>query len=226
MGAVKAILVHRQSVAGLREFVAGLDALPRRALSLPAPWVKTPAITAFVELWGDVDRLRASIADWPLRASAWLVDESLPADAPRTWRAGEPSPGVRLVGSLHRKPGLDRERFAEHWRTRHLEVSMAFTIPVWRYGQNVVVEALSGFGDADGDGDGHRHGEGDREGDGAIDGFAVLHFRSREDLAARWSRYPEEARRGAEDAARFMRTDRGWSVEMIEVLWDTDDRPA
>lgn len=200
MGTVKAILVHRGSDEGLRAFVSALDALPRRALSLPANRTEAPAITAFVELWGDADRLRRTIAHWPLPASAWLVDEFLPADAPRSWRAGEPSPGVRLVGSLHRKLGLDRETFALHWRTRHIEVSMAFTIPVWRYSQNVVVEAL---GPDDGE-----------------DGFAVLHFKTREDLAARWSRFPEEARRGAEDAAHFMRTDRGWSVEMTETLWE------
>ena len=28
--------------------------------------------------------------------------------------------------------------------------------------------------------------------------------------------------RGAEDAARFMRLDRGWSVEMTETLWEAE----
>jgi hypothetical protein len=48
----------------------------------------------------------------------------------------------------------------------------------------------------------------------------VLHFRTAEDLAARWSRYPVEARRGAEDASRFMDSGRGWSVAMIETVWE------
>jgi hypothetical protein len=214
VGAVKAIVVHRRPADGLREHVARLDVLPRRALSLPADGLESPSIAAFVELWGDEASLRASIAAWPAPASAWLVDELRPADAPRRWPSGAISPGARLVGSVHRKAGLDRAAFAHHWRTRHVEVAMAFTIPVWRYSQNVVLEVLARDPSA---ADASDASAGPEE-----DGFAVLHFRSRADLAARWADHPDEARRGAEDAARFMRVDRGWSVEMTETLWEAE----
>jgi hypothetical protein len=196
---MKAILVHRLPVPGLREHLAGLEGLAMRALSLPTPDVRDPAVAAFVELWGEAEALRAVITDWPETASAWLVDEVLPADAKRSWPSGEASPGVRLVSSVHRKPGLERAAFARYWRTRHAEVALSYTIPVWRYSQNVVVESL-----------------GPDEGE---DGFAVLHFRTHEELAARWTRHPEEARRGAEDAARFMDPSRAWSVTMVETSW-------
>ena len=214
---MKAILVHSarselqpESQPGeyLGQHVAGLASIPRRALSLPVmsgmaavgTAADVSAITAFVELWGPDKALRAAVATWPTPISAWLVDESIPADAPRTWPVGEASPGVRLVSSVYRKQGLDRREFSHHWRTRHVEIAMSYTIPVWRYSQNVVVEVL-------------------RPGDGE-DGFAVLHFRTAEDLAARWSRYPVEARRGADDASRFMDPGRGWSVAMIETVWE------
>ena len=110
------------------------------------------------------------------------------------------------MSSVHRKPGLDREAFARHWRGPHAEIALSFTIPVWRYGQNVVVET---WGQAGGP-------------EGGEDGFAVLHFRTAEDLAERWAKHPEEARRGAEDAARFIDGTRGWSCVMREIAWETD----
>lgn len=207
----KLIVVHRAPApaplaASLTRHLAGLHVLPRRALSLPLPSNPSPPIAAFVELWGPGAELRRAWQAWPalapVRATAWLVAEHRPADAPRTWASGEPSPGVRLVGSVHRRADLDRDAFARYWHGPHTEVARAFTIPVWRYGQNVVVEA---WGPDDGE-----------------DGFAVLHFCTPEALADRWARYPEEARRGAEDAARFMNTARGWNVVMSETLWEEE----
>ena len=211
-GTRKAILVHPSAEADgrlgaplgarLRAHLAALAQLPRRTLSLPiASADGAPApIAAFVELWGSEETLREAIASWPTPTSAFLVEESLPVAVPQRWPSGQSTPGVRLVGSLHRKPGLDRAAFADHWRTRHLEVSLAFTIPVWHYSQNVVVEALAG--------------------DAGEDGFAVLHFRSDRDRIDRWAKHPGEARRGAEDAARFMAVGRGFSAVMTETRWD------
>lgn len=186
--------------AALEEHLRALRALPRRALSLPRPEIARPPIAAFVELWGTLDVLRSVFEAWPAPASAWLVDERRPADAARTWSSGEPSPGLRLVGSVFRRADLDRAAFARYWHGPHAEVARAFTIPVWRYSQNVVVEAW-----------------GPDEGE---DGFVVLHFRTPADLADRWALYPDEARRGAEDAARFMDPARGWSVVATETLWE------
>jgi hypothetical protein len=212
----KAILVHRHPVPELAACVAGLEACPRRALSeiaaaragsngaSSAPTAST--IAAFVELWGPADALRAIVARWPEAPSAWLVEETRPADAPRTWPSGTPSPGLRMVSSVFRRPGLSRAAFADHWRTRHAAIAMSFSVPIWRYGQNVVIEALRG--------------------DGGEDGFAVLHFRTAQDLAARWAEHPDEAERGREDAAQFMEQERGWNAIMTETLWETGDPGA
>lgn len=212
-GLAKAILVHRRVVPGLATYVAGLEAFPRRALSETAAAPGAPigaraalpasTAAAFVELWGEADALRAAVARWPEAASAWLVEEARIADAARTWPCGTPSPGVRRVSSVFRRPGLSRAAFAEHWRTRHAAIAMSFTVPIWRYGQNVVVEALRG--------------------DGGEDGFAVLHFRTARELAARWAEHPDEAQRGREDAARIMDLERGWDAIMTETLWEAGD---
>ncbi|MBK7948045.1 MAG: hypothetical protein IPK00_04750 [Deltaproteobacteria bacterium] len=196
----KLILVHRVPVPGLEEHLSALRALPRRALSTPLAELARPPVAAFVELWGPIEALRSAFEAWPAPGSAWLVDERRPADSPRTWPSGEPSPGVRLVGSVFRRAELDRAAFARSWHGPHTEVALAFTIPVWRYGQNVVREAWGA--------------------DEGEDGFAVLHFRAPAELADRWARYPDEARRGAEDAARFMDASRGWNVVMTETLWE------
>lgn len=218
----KAILVHREAAPELATYVAGLDGFPRRALSVvaaaadasvspPTSPEAAPTAAAFVELWGPVDALRAAVARWPESPSAWLVEEARPADALRTWPSGTPSPGVRMVSSVFRRPELSRAAFSECWFRQHVAIAMAFTVPIWRYGQNVVIEALRG--------------------DGGEDGFAVLHFRTARDLAARWAEHPEEARRGREDAARFMDLERGWSAIMTETLWEAEipvgrsDRP-
>ncbi|MEZ4278427.1 MAG: hypothetical protein R3F21_02275 [Myxococcota bacterium] len=215
-GLAKAILVHRQAVPGLATYVAGLDAFPRRALSETAaapdasigapPAAPVAMVAAFVELWGEAEALRAAVACWPEAASAWLVEETRPADAPRSWPSGSPSPGLRRVSSVFRRPGLARAAFAEHWRTRHAAIAMSFTVPIWRYGQNVVVEALRG--------------------DGGEDGFAVLHFRTARELAARWAEHPDEAQRGREDAAQFMDLARGFDAIMTETLWEAADPGA
>ncbi len=194
----KAILVHARAVAGLFEHLAGL-LLPRRALSLPLQGDAAAAVAAFVELWGEGDALRALVEAWPGEAAAWLVDERVPADSEASWPSGDASPGVRLVSSVHRRGGMSREAFARYWHNEHTEVALSYTVPVWRYSQNVVTEVLRGGADED--------------------GFGVLHFKSTAELHDRWAAHPEEARRGAEDSANFMDVSRSWSVQMTETLW-------
>lgn len=212
----KAILVHRHPAPGLAAYVAGLDAFSRRALSVieapPAGSVGAPSeptastAAAFIELWGPADALRAIVARWPEAPSAWLVEETRLADAPRSWPSGTRSPGLRMVSSVFRRPEFTRAAFAERWRTRHAEVAMSFSVPIWRYEQNVVIEALRG--------------------DGGEDGFAVLHFRTAQDLGARWADHPDESRRGREDAEQFMALERGWNAIMTETLWEAGEPDA
>jgi hypothetical protein len=198
---VKAILVHRGCIAELESHLAELD-IRKRALSLPAPGAPASPVAAFVELWDERKRLSTAIARWPAEAGAWWVEENLPAAYERNWADGAQSPGVRLVSSVHRLSHQSREEFARYWRNEHATVALSYTIPVWHYSQNVVLEALGP--------------------DANEDGFAVLHFRSAKDMQARWANYPDEAKRGAEDAARFLDAGRAWAATMLETVWGQD----
>ena len=194
----KGIVISEGSGAFLTEHVAQLG-LPRRALSLPLAPGEASDLACFVELWGDLRAVRSVIDAWPRSARAWLVREIVPIAYSRTWPSGERSPGVRLVSTIHRREDLSRDEFERHWRGPHTLVARSYTVPVWNYVQNVVVERL-----------GRDSGE---------DGFVGMHFQAPEELARRWQAYPEEAARGAEDAAKFMNVDRSISMTASETVW-------
>ena len=56
--------------------------------------------------------------------------------------------------------------------------------------------------------------------DDGENGFVGMHFRTRAEFEARWADYPEEAARGAEDAAHFMDGSRTFSLLTQETVWD------
>ena len=157
---------------------------------------------SFVELWGEPDPLRSTLASWPWPRRAWRVQEHVPVAYAPTWPSGEPSPGVRMISTVHRRSGMSPADFEAYWLGPHTEVARSYTVPVWHYSQNVVVEALS---PDDGSGP---------------DGFVGMHFRSGEAMRARWQDHPEEAARGARDAAAFMEVDRSVSLTAIETVWE------
>ena len=146
---------------------------------------------------------RATVRNWPVAARAWLVEEHAPLVYERTWPSGTPSPGVRMVGILHRRAGMSREAFAGHWLGAHTQVACSYTVPVWHYNQNLVREALT-----------EHSGE---------DGFVGMHFRTPEQMRARWADHPEEAAAGAQDAQRFMDLDRAPTMVAIETVWAEND---
>ncbi len=196
----KATLIANAPAAQLASHVGAL-ALPRRAVSLPAdPDVAPPpGFHAFIELWGDESAVRTAVEKWPFPARAWLVTEHSPLRYRRTWPSGTPSPGVRLVSSLFRRAELTRAAFADHWLGPHVRVARSYTVPVWHYNQNVVIEALTP--------------------DSGEDGFVGMHFATRDQLQARWRDHPAEAARGAKDAALFMDATRTVSLVAIETVW-------
>jgi hypothetical protein len=195
----KAILVGCEPDAMLARHVASL-ALPRRAISLPVASDPPAGLPSFVELWGDEARVRASVASWPFPARAWLVEEHCPLRYEKTWLSGTPSPGVRMVSSLHRRADISREAFATHWLGPHTRVACSYTIPVWHYSQNLVIEALAS--------------------DAGEDGFVGMHFETPEQMRARWADHPLEAARGAEDAELFMDLSRTLTLLAVETTWD------
>lgn len=203
VGLSKAILIsespERASAQDLEALLCDLD-LPKRALSLPVESDVASPITSFIELWGERDALRETAAAWPFSARAWIVAEFVPIAYQRSWPSGERSPGLRMVSAIHRRAGITRADFEAHWRGPHTQIARSYTIPVWHYNQNVVVEAL------------------DPESD--VDGFVGMHFHNAEDLRARWQDHPAEAARGSADAALFMAVERTLSMTAIETVWE------
>ncbi len=195
----KAVVVSDAPGAELHYHLTRLD-LSRRALSLPVESEPPRSLTNFAELWGPEPKLRSLVARWPFPARAWLVSEFVPVSYERTWRSGVASPGLRMVSTVHRRPDLSRDAFEQYWLGPHAAVAKSYTVPVWHYVQNVVLEAL-----------GH---------DSDVDGFVGMHFRTAEELRSRWRDHPREAARGADDAANFMATERSVAVTTIETVWD------
>ena len=195
----KAILISRDPGPELPLHIAHID-LPKRALSLPVDSAAASELPSFVELWGEETRLRSIVQNWPFRARAWLVEEHVPLSYRRDWPSGSESPGLRMVGSLHRRWGMSQKAFADYWLGPHTEVARSYTIPCWHYNQNVVTESLCG--------------------DSGEDGFVGMHFETRAYFEARWAKYPEEAARGAEDASRFMDRERSITMVAVETVWE------
>jgi hypothetical protein len=195
----KLILIAWEPAPSLVEHVSAL-ALPRRAISTPGNTDGPRDFHAFVELWGPEPDLRRLVRAWPGEASAWLVDERSPVRYDRSWPSGTPSPGLRMISTLHRREPMSREAFAAHWHGPHTRIAASYTIPVWHYNQNLVVEALAN--------------------DNGEDGFVGMHFETPTQLASRWADHPEEAARGAEDAERFMDTQRSRTLVAVETVWE------
>lgn len=191
-GASRAIPAHQ-----LREILQPLTddvgcvlnvALPEPSLGNGAG--RTDPVGAVIE-WEGTEKVVREAATAVARAEeysismSYVVDVSVPQRYERTWPVGEPSPGIRMMSLCHRAPQLSRDEFARYWRDEHTAVAMGFTVPIWNYTQTVVKEPIS-------------------SGAPTLDGVAGLHFHSLAAWQARYLDYPDEARAGAEDAARFM----------------------
>ena len=223
MGIEKAVLISSGPRSELTAFVAALD-LEKRACSLPVELEGHEALPSFVELWSDAKRLLQIVASWPFSARAWLVEENLPLGYERTWASGTPSPGVRMVSTIYRRDGMSRADFEKHWLGVHTKIAKSYTIPVWNYSQNVVRESLvSGAHAADMTSQSDSASSAERFDSAEIDGFVGMHFKSADEMRARWQDYPAEAEVGALDAAKFMNIDRSASMTAVETVWEESE---
>ncbi len=120
----------------------------------PAPGPEgEPVHVAQLSIWvdsydrrGDLDEIVASAG---LPTSAYLVTESLYDDygttahaGPRTWPAGDRSPGVLTVACIHRPEGLAYDEWIERWHGTQSPESGRLQ-PRTRYVRNEVVRAVS-----------------------------------------------------------------------------------
>lgn len=70
---------------------------------------------------------------------AYHVRPEVQRDYDRTWPDGTPSPGVKMVYPVRRKPDITREQFAGHWLQKHVPIVLRYMNGVSRYVTNVVI---------------------------------------------------------------------------------------
>ena len=198
----KAVLISEGPADVVASHVASLD-LPRRACSIPVAPASEDLMPSFVELWAEPESLRAAVAIWPLPVRAWLVAEHVPIAYERAWASGEASPGVRMISTVHRRDGMSPVDFEAYWLGPHTAVAKSYTVAVWNYNQDIVIESLTPGDPLE------------------VDGFVGMHFRTAEEMRARWQDHPTEAARGSRDAAQFMAVDRSVSITAVETVWES-----
>jgi len=129
------------------------DAAAAEAPSPAPPPPGEPAPTAEVSVWLDSYDKRTGIDETlgslGLPVSGHLVTESLyddygttPHAAPRSWPAGERSPGVLTVALIHRPVGLAYQEWIERWHGTQSPESGALQ-PRTRYVRNEVHRAVT-----------------------------------------------------------------------------------
>jgi hypothetical protein len=76
-------------------------------------------------------------------AGVYRVTEALPVTYDKTWKNGEPTPGVCLLTLFRKKKGISWEKFINRWHNGHTPLTMKIH-PVWHYNRNVVEERMTG----------------------------------------------------------------------------------
>jgi hypothetical protein len=100
----------------------------------------------------------------------------------RTWPVDTSTPGVTMLFSIHRRPGMDVADFHQWWEQSHAPIALRHHVGMWDYAQVSVVDTV--------------HGE-------AWDGFAVTQWPTLDDLMHRFSSGPEGTEALRHDAAQF-----------------------
>jgi uncharacterized protein (TIGR02118 family) len=119
--------------------------------------------------------------------AVYAVDRAVPVEYERTWPTGTPSPGVKQVTFLTRRPGMTDDEFITYWHGTHTPLAIEIH-PLWRYVRSVVVAPLT-------------------PGAPRYEGIVELHFRSAEDITDTLRFYggkPENQARIAADVRNFI----------------------
>ena len=119
--------------------------------------------------------------------AVYAVDRAVPVEYQRSWPTGTPSPGIKQVTFLTRKPGMTDDEFITYWHGTHTPLAIEIH-PLWRYVRSVVKEPLTA-------------------GAPRYEGIVELHFRSTEDITDTGRFYggrPENPARIAADVRNFI----------------------
>jgi hypothetical protein len=75
-------------------------------------------------------------------SGVYRVTEALPVKYEKTWKDGEPTPGINLLTLFRQKKGISYEAFIDRWHNSHTPLSLRLH-PLWNYNRNVVNEKLT-----------------------------------------------------------------------------------
>jgi hypothetical protein len=92
----------------------------------------------------------------------YRVTEAIPVAYEKSWKDGEPTPGVCLFTIFKQKKGISYDTFIDRWHNSHTPLSLRLH-PLWNYSRNVVNEKLT-------------------ETSADWDGIVEEHFRTKSDL--------------------------------------------
>ena len=130
----------------------------------------------------------------------YLVEEVVHRDVPRTVPLGQPSPGVKQISLLRRRPELDATEFRRIYEHEHGPLTLHEHPGLWRYIQNFVVDAVTP--DAP-----------------PLDAITERHFSSEDDFRTGSYRNDDSRRVLNEDSARFIDRSNVISVLTRETVW-------
>ncbi|MFN8028146.1 MAG: EthD domain-containing protein [Acidimicrobiia bacterium] len=158
-------------------------------------------VAGMVELWG-VDTATALGFAWPdgvREVGVYRVDEVEQKSYERTWGAGEPSPGTKILCFVHRRKDITHDEFCHHWQHNHGPLAVARQPGFWHYVQNQVSETLT-------------------DDSPYWDGIGELHFRRAGDTLTGMFDSEEGQRLIYEDIPRFLALDEGMECMTREYL--------
>jgi hypothetical protein len=133
----------------------------------------------------DTEHAQSIAAALDASAALYRVETAVPVEYERSWPLATPSPGIKQVTFLRRKPGLSDAEFLQAWHGVHTPLAIEVH-PLWRYVRSVVVDVI---------------------GDGpAYEGIVELHFRTVDDVTDPTRFYGDRP----DNAARIAADVRGW----------------
>jgi uncharacterized protein (TIGR02118 family) len=144
-----------------------------------------PSYDAVMEVW--LEQGAAAGTSMPMElpgtTHVYRVEETTEREYERTWPVGERSPGVKSIYLARRRLDMTQADYAAYWGGTHAPLALKVHVGMWRYARNVVIEGAPGSDH--------------------WDGFAVLHFRTAQDLRERFYDSEEGRAAIAADVAEF-----------------------
>ena len=162
-------------------------------------------VAGMVTLWGVDDAegaataLEFALPDGVRRVGVYRVDEVEQKPYERTWGAGDPSPGTKILCFVQRRTDISHDEFCHHWQFNHGPLAVERQPGFWHYVQNQVAEPLT-------------------DDTPYWDGVGELHFRAAPDILTGMFDSDEGQRLIYEDIPRFLSLDAGMECMTREYL--------